>query len=530
MSGVTTGRVYLIGAGPGDPGLLTLRGKACLERADVVVYDYLANATLLEYVRPEAERIEAGKRRGRPPGMPQKAINDLMIQRARTGKVVARLKGGDPFIFGRGGEEAEALADARVPFELVPGVTSATAVAAYAGIPLTHRAYSSSIALVTGHEDPRKSASAVPWDLLGRGRGRGVDTIVFFMGLTTLSEVVKRLRQKGRPPHTPIALIRWGTRPEQRTVTGTLKDIVAKARTARLTPPVLIVVGEVVRLREKLNWFETKALFGKKILVTRPRGQAGELSRRLSEAGAEPIACPTITIMPPDSWKALDGALARLSRFDWVIFTSANAVRVVAERLKVHRKDLRTLGHCRVCAIGPGTAQALGEVGIRPDVVPEEFIAEGVIAAMGRQAGGLKGRRILLPRAQKAREILPRALRAMGATVEVATAYKTGRPSHGVERIAGLLTSRQIAAITFTSASTVGNFVQMFGERRLKRLVNGVTVASIGPVTARAAARLGMKTDIMPTAYTIPALADAIITHFNGATATRKTDHRRITT
>ena len=327
MSVMKPGTVYLVGAGPGDPKLLTLRGKECLEQADVVLYDYLANPALLEHLKPTAERIYVG-RRGRGRYGAQEEINRVMIERARAGKIVVRLKGGDPFMFGRGGEEAEAVADAGLPLEVVPGVTAAIAVPAYAGIPVTHRILASSIAVVTGHEDPAKPSPTVEWDRLAATSG----TVVFLMGMKTLPSIVAHLVAAGRPPTTPVALIRWGTRAEQKTVVGTLADIVKKAETAALEPPTVIVVGDVVSLRAKLNWFETRPLFGMAVLITRPQEQVKEFSDLLSAYGATVMAFPTIAIVPPRDWNMLDQAIHELSRYDWIVFTSVNGVHYFLQR------------------------------------------------------------------------------------------------------------------------------------------------------------------------------------------------------
>jgi uroporphyrinogen III methyltransferase/synthase len=501
------GKVYLIGAGPGDPKLITLRGKEYLERAQVVIYDYLAPKELLDFVRPGTEVIFAGKSGGNCP-MTQEGINRLIIEKALSGKIVARLKGGDPFIFGRGGEEAEALVQAGIPFEVVPGVTAAIAVPAYAGIPLTHRDLASTVAFVTGHEDPTKGDSFIDWETIATGIG----TLVFFMGMARLPEIVKNLIQYGRDPKTPVALIRWGTRLTQKTVQGTLNDIVEKARVADLKPPVTIVVGEVVRLRDRLSWFETRPLFGRKILVTRARDQASEFSDLLAQNGAEPIEFPTIEVAPPKSFRALDQAIQKLSQYHWLIFTSVNGVQFFIERLRAVGKDIRALDGLKICAIGPRTAEEIRRFGIDVDLVPEEYQAEGVIAGMGRR--GLKGKRILLPRAAVAREILPVELRRLGARVDVVTAYRTVKPTRSVAPLKKLLQAGEISVITFTSSSTVRNFAEMFGKRGLSKLLGDVKIACIGPITAETAKELGIKTDIMPEDSTIPAFVEAIGQHF----------------
>jgi uroporphyrinogen III methyltransferase/synthase len=501
------GKVYLIGAGPGDPRLLTLRGKECIQEADVIIYDYLANDQLLVYTKPGAEIIYAGKRRGNR-AISQDQINDLMINRARKGFVVARLKGGDPFIFGRGGEEALALADAGIAFEVVPGVTSACGVPAYAGIPLTHRDYSALVILATGHEDPSKPYSDIPWENISPGHG----TLVFFMGITNLKGVVVNLIKHGRDPKTPVAIICWGTRPEQETVVGLLENIVDKIQERHLALPGMIVVGEVVRLREKLNWFETRPLFSKRILVTRPEEQASDFSAELLRYGAEPVEFPTIRVVPPEDWTDLDRAISKIGSYDWIIFTSVNGVRFFKERLWAAGKDVRALNGARVCAIGPRTADAVRQLGISPDLIPKIYQAEGIVEEMEKL--GIRGKRILLPRAQKAREALPEALHRMGTQAEVVTAYQSVKPTEDFQRIRSYFKDRKISVVTFTSSSTVSHFVEMFDPKELASLMEGVVVASIGPITAKTVQEFGMTNHIMPKQYTIVALAQAIADYF----------------
>jgi uroporphyrinogen III methyltransferase / synthase len=500
------GRIYLIGAGPGDPGLLTLKGKACIEQADVIVRDYLANDEFLRYAKPQAELIFAGKKGGES-HIGQDEINRILIERARQGRIVVRLKGGDPFIFGRGAEEAAAAAAAGIPFEIVPGVTAAVGVPAYAGIPLTHRDVTSAVTFVTGHEDPEKGDSQVPWEKLS-----GIGTLVFFMGLTKLPEIVQKLIRHGQTPQTPVAVTRWGTKPEQRTVVGILGDIVEKVRAEGLKPPVLIIVGEVVKLREQLNWFEGRPLFGKRILVTRARDQAMEFTDLLKLYGGDPVEFPTIEVVPPESWEALDGAIRRIEEYDWLIFTSVNGVVYFLERLNAGGKDIRSLKGIKLCAIGPRTAQEIERMGVRVDLMPAEYVAEALIEQMGRQ--DLTGRRILIPRAAVARDILPDALTRMGARVDLVTAYRTIRPTRDVEWVKNLLQGRQISVITFTSSSTVRNFVETFGPEEARQLLNGVAVACIGPITAKTVEEYGMAVHILPKDSTIPSLAQAIVEHF----------------
>ncbi len=502
------GKVFLVGAGPGDPGLLTLKGKECLEQADVVLYDYLANSVLLEHAPATAQRIYVG-RRGRGQYQDQADINRLLIERAKDGNVVVRLKGGDPFVFGRGGEEAEAVAAAGIDFDIVPGVTAAVAVPAYAGIPVTHRTLASTVTFVAGHEDPTKPAALLEWPKLASASG----TLVFMMGMKNLPVIVGRLLSEGRPRETPVAAIRWGTKAAQQTIVGTLADIVARAEAAHLEPPTAIVVGEVVRLRGQLNWFETKPLFGKRIVLTRAQEQARAFSQLLAAYGAEPVEVPTIQIVPPPSWQAIDDALTRLTTYQWLIFTSVNGVKPFMERLHVAKKDARALANLRLCAIGPRTAQELGVYGLTPDVVPAEYQAEGVIAALA--AVGVGGSRILIPRAEVAREILPEQLRALGATVDVIPVYRTIVPAVDVASLTQQLQDGQVAVATFTSSSTVRNFVEVFGgQDAVRPLLARVLIACIGPITARTAEEHGLTVRIMPSENTVPALAEAIVRHF----------------
>ena len=498
------GKVYLIGAGPGDPGLFTLKGKRCLEEADVVVYDYLANPRLLRYAKPNAELIYVGKQADQHT-LPQEEIGRLLVARASQGKVVARLKGGDPFIFGRGGEEAEELAAAGIPFEVVPGVTSAVAAPAYAGIPLTHRDFTSTVAFVTGHEDPAKEETSIAWDKIATGIG----TLVFFMGVGQLPEIVGKLMRHGRSPSTPAAVIRWGTRAEQEVVTGTLADLADKCR--GMKPPALIVVGEVVALREKLRWFEALPLAGKRILITRAREQASSFAAVLEAAGAEVVEFPTITFTAPESWGPLDAAIGRLREYRWVIFTSANGVRFFWQRLQAAGRDIRDLAGITVCAIGPATAAALHSLGIRADIVPTEFKAEALVEAIGTD--DLRGSRVLLARAAESREVIPEELTRRGALVDVVPAYRTVKGAPDTEGLRTMLRDGKIHAVTFTSSSTVKHFLDLVGEEA-RELLKSVVVASIGPITAETAARHGIVSHVVPENYTIPALADALVKHF----------------
>ena len=508
------GKVYLIGAGPGDPGLITLRGIRCLHEADVVVYDHLANPRLLSYAKPGAELIYAGKKGGEADTTSQEEIGRLLVEKALAGKVVARLKGGDPFIFGRGGEEGLSLSQAGISFEVVPGVTSAIAVPAYAGIPLTHRDVSSTVAILTGHEDASKDASTIAWDKVATGVG----TLVFLMGIGNLPSIVEKLLRHGRPTGTPAAVIQWGTKPEQQTVTGTLGTIVALVEARGLGPPAILVVGDVVRLRERLEWFERRPLFGKRVLVTRAREQAGSFAELLEANGAEVVEFPLIAFAPPGAWAPLDRAVGQLETYRWVIFTSANGVDAFFLRLRALRQDARRLRAAKICAIGPATAEALEKHSIVPDVVPTEFRAEGVIEAFEHH--DLHGARILLPRAEVARDVLPRELEKRGATVDVVPVYRTVKAGADGSALKQLLLERKIDLVTFTSSSTVTAFVELLEKEDLKGLLEGVRVACIGPITAETVERFGLAVDIVPEKYTIPALGEAILHYYVASTRT----------
>ncbi|MEE4351411.1 MAG: uroporphyrinogen-III C-methyltransferase [Desulfatiglans sp.] len=504
------GKVYLVGAGPGDPGLMTLKGKECLHSADVVVYDYLANSAFLDYAGDGAELIYVGKKGGCHTKT-QEEISALITNKALEGKMVVRLKGGDPFVFGRGGEESQELARAGVDFEVVPGVTSAIAVPAYAGIPLTHRDHASSVAFITGHEDPTKETSSIAWDKLATG----VDTLVFLMGVKTLPMIAENLLASGRSPDTPVAVIENGTTPGQRTTEARLKDIARVFEKADIKPPAIIVLGDVVSLRDKLNWFESMPLFGKKIVVTRATEQASGFLKSLSRLGASCIEFPTIEVVPPDDdWRALDRAIGIIETYEWLLFTSANGVRYFLERLYMCGRDVRDLQGRRIGAIGPKTAQAWSDLGIRPDLVPSEYRAEAVVAALEQY--GVKGTKVLLPRATVARDILPEELRKMGASVDVIPAYRTRKPDHDTERVRGMFARGEIDMVTFTSSSTVTNFVDMFGPdpKDLAKSMAEVTVACIGPITAKTAEEKGFHVSLMPSEYTIEALTEGIREYF----------------
>ncbi len=501
------GKVFIVGAGPGDPQLLTLKGKGCLERADVVLYDYLANPVLLDYVASHAEKIYVG-RRGRGAYRSQQEINELLVIKAREGKCVVRLKGGDPFVFGRGGEEAEVVADAGIPFEIVPGITSAVAVPAYAGIPVTHRTLASTVTFVTGHEDPMKPESMMEWPRLATVEG----TLVFLMGMKNLPTIVEKLLEEGKSPQTPVALVHRGTYARQQTVTGTLADIIEKSQVHHMQPPTVIVVGAVVGLREQLNWFEEQPLFGKRILVTRPKHQAPAFSNLLASYGAEPFECSTLEIVPPETWDGVDRAIARLDTYQWLVLTSVNGVQFFMERLRHHRLDVRSLAGLRLCCIGPRTAEEASKYGIYADFIPSEFQAEGLLETM--KAAGVKGQHVLIPRAEVARELLPEQLREWGATVDVVTTYRAIAPTIQVDSVKQQLRQGDIHFITFASSSTVKNFCQMFhSAEEVKELTEGSVIACIGPITAKTVAESGLSVGLIAEENTIPALADKIVQH-----------------
>ena len=507
--------VYLVGAGPGDPGLITIRGKELLERAQVIIYDYLASKKLLKYVPKDAEFIYAGKRGGVKHTHTQDEINQMLVDRARSGRRVVRLKGGDPFIFGRGGEEIEELVEAGIPFEVVPGVTSATAAATYAGIPITHRQYTSTVAFVTGHEDPTKKDSNIAWDKLATGVG----TLVVYMGIKNLETITEKLIKFGRDPHTPVAVVRWASTSEQRTVVGNLENIARVVRENNIKPPSLVIVGEVVNLRDTINWYEKRPLFSKRIVVTRTRDQASELVNLLENYGAECLEYPTIALEPVDSYEVLDRALEEIGTFHWILFTSINAVDYFFNRLFDLGRDVRDLKGPRVAAVGKVTADSLARRGIRADLLPEEFTGDGLAETLVKE--GVAGQKILIPRALKAREVLPARLTDAGAEVVIAPVYQNVMPtsSEGELLKTGLrqaLEEKSVDMVTFTSSSTVKNFVALLeaAPEELQKLMEGVAVATIGPITAKTAQSYGLTVDVQPEEYTIPDLVENIVRYF----------------
>ena len=497
LNKLSTGIVYIVGAGPGDRKLITLKGVECLQRADVVIYDLLLNDALLEHCPPHTEKIKAPDPRVR--ATRQTELNQLLVAHAKAGKIVVRLKGGDPYIFGRGGEEAVALTEAGIPFEIVPGITSAIAASAYAGIPVTHRDYASSVAFVTGHSAALSSDSNINWEQLATA----VDTLVVYMGVAHLRQIVERLIAHGRDPQTPVSLVRVGTTPQQQVVQGTLADIVQKVEAAQLESPAVIVVGEVNRLRQHLRWFDTRPLFGRRILVTRARAQASEFADLLEANGAEVIQFPTIKIQPLES---VD--VPPLDTYDWVIFTSVNAVEIFYKRLRENGKDVRTFGGTKICAVGPKTVKALHSIGIHPDFIPSHSRGS-VIAA---EIEGIRNKKVLLPRAKIATADLPNGLREKGAHVDDVHLYDTVRvPSENRETIEAELLNGSIDFVTFTSSSTVTNFLEMFPGCAPSVLFANTQVAVIGPTTQKTAIEYDIHVDVIAKEASIESLVEAIL-------------------
>ena len=495
------GIVYLVGAGPGEPELLTVKGLRLLESADVIVHDRLIDDRLLSMAGPDAELVDAGKTPGRT-GRTQSDINDFLVSEAQRGKRVVRLKGGDPFVFGRGGEEADALVAAGVEFQVVPGVTSAVAAPAYAGIPLTHREHASSFTVVTGSLSTTSDQDSPDWSNLARTPG----TLVILMGWSALSDIAATLIANGKSGATPSAVVSWGSEPWQKTATGRLDSIAGIAKSQGLSAPATVVIGDVVGLRERLNWFETLPLLGRRVLVTRSRNQAGVLSRRLAEVGAVPIEIPTIEVRPLHDYSDLDDALAKVSDFDWMVFASANSVRAVHDRLRAAGRDSRSLHGVQVAAIGPATADVIREYGIAADLVPATATSEGLSEALSNE--DVSGSRILLPRADIATRDLPDMLQSLGAGVTQVTAYRTVTPEESRDRVAEAVRTG-IDVATFTSSSTVRNLLKMLDDGT--ESLAGVTIACIGPTTAETASRFGLKVDIVAKTPTIRGLVEALI-------------------
>ncbi|WP_258881643.1 uroporphyrinogen-III C-methyltransferase [Paenibacillus sp. sptzw28] len=504
-----TGKVYLVGAGPGDPKLITVRGMECIKACDVVVYDRLASPRLLKFLKPGAEKVYVGKLPDRHT-MKQEEINQLLVDLSLEGKIVTRLKGGDPTIFGRVGEEAELLQRNGVEFEIVPGITSAIAVPAYAGIPITHRDLASSLSIITGHESPDKLDQSIHWDKVTNATG----TLVFLMGVAKIGYIAEQLMKHGKAPDTPVALIRWGTRVEQRTITGTLETIEAIVKAADFQPPAVIVVGEVVRQREKLQWYERKPLFGTRVLVTRARTQSSELADRIEELGGEPCEFPVIETRESSETAAvshLEESLREAERYDWIMFTSVNGVDYFFNWLAKLRIDIRRFHNARIAAVGPKTAAALEQRGLIVDVLPVKFQAEGLLDSLAEALEA--GQTVLLPRGDLAREVLPRQLMAKGLIPVEIDVYETVIAEDQDEETLELLKQGKVDVVTFASSSTVTNLLAVMrrmGVDQPEELLQQVDIACIGPVTAATAAEAGLKVTIQPNDATIDGLVEAI--------------------
>ena len=507
-----TGTVHLVGAGPGDAGLLTLRGAELLGRADVVVYDALVNPDLLRLAPKTAEMIYGGKR-SRDHAIPQEDLNQLLVAKAKEGKTVVRLKGGDPYIFGRGGEEAEELAEAGVPFEVVPGISSTVAAPNYAGIPLTHRDFCSTYQVITGHEDPTKPDSGLDWAQIARMPG----TKVVLMGVERIRRIAAELVANGMTAKTPVAMVRWGTTGRQKTITGTLATIADVVDAEKFTAPAVTIIGDVVSLRKKLNWFERRPLFGRRVVVTRTREQASQLSRQLAEQGAEVMEIPTIKVVPPEDRQPLVEAMGALGEYDWVVFTSPNGVTAFFEYFFKAFDDIRVIGRLRFAAVGPATAAKLKELHLAVDAMPEEYIASKVAAAIAK-VDGVENLRILCLRAEVASPDLVAKLEELGAIVDDVACYRTVPETEDINGAAAKLVEEGADWVTFTSASTVENFHARFDLPALLKRFPSLKTLSIGPETSKALAALGLE----PTAEAKPHNLDGMVKALERAAAKAK--------
>ncbi len=507
------GIVYLVGAGPGDPGLLTVRARDLLATADVVVIDALVSSEIAAQIRPGARVVNVGKRASSHT-LPQQQINQLLIDEAKAGRRVVRLKGGDPFVFGRGGEEAEELAAAGIPFEVVPGISSAIAGPAYAGIPVTHRAHATSLTIVTGHES--EGSTGVNWPFVAKSNG----TLVFLMGLSQIGSISASLIEHGMAPSTKIAVISRATTARQQTVIGTLKTIEPLVKDATLEAPALIVVGSVVGLHETINWHESKPLFGRTIVVTRAREQASELARLLEEAGARVVQFPAIEIVPPESWKSLDAIVEALPSYQWILFTSTNGVRALFERLAEKGKDARALSGVRVGAVGETTASELRQNGIRPDLVPEKFQTTALLSHFAQDQSGA---RIALIRAAEGREELIDELRHRGAVVDLGIAYQTRASETRIDELRSLIEAGTVDAVTFTSSSTVQHFFDKLSAEERRQLLESTLLVSIGPSTSQTLRGYGWPARLVEAAQaTVASLNDAVVEQFAAVVPTAR--------
>ncbi|UNC92950.1 uroporphyrinogen-III C-methyltransferase [Candidatus Contubernalis alkaliaceticus] len=498
------GTVYLVGAGPGDPRLITLRALECIRGAEVLVYDRLVNPGILDFASDGAEKIFVGKRSGMH-ALPQEKINLLLAEKALENKIVVRLKGGDPFVFGRGGEEAELLVEKGVPFEIVPGITSAVAVPAYAGIPVTHRDFVSAFSVITGHEEEKES-SALDWDKLAKSE----DTLIFLMGMKNLSLNVQSLLARGKPPETPVALIRWGTLAKQEVLQGTLENIVSLVEESGFKPPAVTIMGRVVGLRDKLKWWEKKPLMGRSVVITRPRHLQKSFREKILDLGGDPIYFPTVEVISPPDNVELDRCLEHISEYGWIIFTSIHGVQYFFQRMREKDIDFRDLKGVKLAAIGPKTREAVEALGIKVEFQPGEYRAEAI--AQGMRGFLTPGEKILLPRADLARPELAEALKQMGMQITEVTAYCNILPRVEVDfPLEDLLNRREKPVITFTSSSTVTNFFRLLGEERGKLLADRALLASIGPITSETIRSYGKNVDIEASTYTMEGLLEAIL-------------------
>jgi uroporphyrinogen III methyltransferase/synthase len=510
------GKVFLVGAGSGDPGLLTVKGAKLLAQADVVVYDYLANPRLLEHCRADVEKIYVGKKAAQH-AMTQTDINALLVKLGQEGKFVVRLKGGDPYVFGRGGEEGEALVGAGIYFETVPGITAAIAAPCYAGIPVTHRDFNSSFTLITGHEkeeeykDPQAIArgaaagsSDLDWEAIAK-----LPCVAFYMGVKALPRIVEKLIAAGKAPNTPAATIQWGTTPRQKSCDATIATIAQQVEKTGIGSPAITIIGKVVTLRKTLNWFENRPLFGQTIVVTRTRQQASDLSAQLEELGANVIEAPTIEIRPPKDWSQVDRALKSASAYDWIIFTSANGVTQTRRRLRELELDIRSFGKAKIASVGEATKRTIEtELALNIDLSPESFVAEGLAEAIEKQ-GEVKGKKFLLLRADIARPVLREKLLQSGAQVDDISVYETHSVDALPEQVMDALREKQVNWITFTSSSTAKNFLTLLGSER--GLMDGVKLASIGPVTSKTMKELSLMPAVEATEFNIAGLVEAIV-------------------
>lgn len=508
MNNQNVGKVYLVGAGPGDPSLITLRAIECLKIADVVIYDFLASPVLLNYADKNTEMIYVGKQAGNHT-LNQEDIIKLIIQKAKQGLDVVRLKGGDPFVFGRGGEECLALKQKEILFEVIPGITAGISVPCYAGIPVTHRKLASSVAFITGHEDPTKSDSSINWEHLAKG----VDTLVFYMGVSNLPLITSELTANGLSADTPVAVIRWGTKPSQQTITGTLDTIVDIAKKKRIKPPSIIIVGKVVNLSEDLTWFEKRPLFGRRIINTRSRDQASMLTKPLADLGAEVIELPTIEIVAEPENSPLKDKVDNIKTYDWLIFTSPNGVDAFFKMFLNYYNDIRELGKVKIASIGPGTSSTIKLYNINVDITAKKAVAEGLIAEL-ETADSWHNKRVLLPRAKEARDVLPDTLSSWGAQVDVVAAYETIKPVDINRSTLQDIIENRYDLITFSSSSTFNNFTGLFDKETLPNVLKNFKAVSIGPITTSTMNNFGIKPLIEASEHTIPGLIRAIKEYF----------------